>query len=183
MLPPGFDLLQVVEGEEDDEGVYYRVERDGSASIIGKRSKKVLSRTVEDGSKIAGGVSARGDLFGERIVKLPDGEIRRYPLRWFDSAPEKSTTHARPETSEDQVSHPISAFVSQDKTSSKSSPAVVASPDENLEALRTAAELLESFEARLAKIEADNAVLRAENAQLRAGVPSVPAMPLLPSKI
>jgi hypothetical protein len=198
MLPPGFEILQVVQGvgdDDSDEAVYYRLERDGSATIGGRRTKKIISKTLSDGSKISGGVSAQGMLFGERIIRMPDGEIRRHPLRWADQNVQPIPTRSIEPANSAPVAFSLDSFISPSEresiaprapvpTSVPVVEAMVSGPDENLEALREAAILLEAYETRLAVSEASNAALKAEIALLRATTPAAPALPpLMPGKV
>ncbi len=167
MIPPGFDLLYSMGVDDPDDdaeesNAYYRIERDGSASIIANRSKRILSVGLQDGSRISGGINQQGMLFGDRIVPMPEGTLRRYPLRWYEPVDSPSTVESTmlPAASKPGSSPPASK------------PRKGADPD-TLAALREAADAVEDYATRQAKLEAENVELRARIDALTARVSGI----------
>lgn len=78
-IPPGFDELH------ESVDLFYRIEPDGSVLLTGEKTQVILSYTLKDGSKISGGISRKGDLFGDRVT-LEQGQVKKYPLHWRDAS-------------------------------------------------------------------------------------------------
>lgn len=167
MLPPGFDLLLstgVDDPDDDENNAYYRIERDGAASIISNRSKRIFSLPLQDGSRISGGINQQGVLFGDRIVPMPEGTLRRYPLRWYEHPNGNSVERESQSGTEETTPMGVPKVRSKPVAARKS-------PDpDTLSALREAATAVEEYHARQTQLEAENAELRARIDALTARV-------------
>ncbi len=68
----------------EERDLHYRIESDGSVTLTGFQRQGIISVTLPDGSKLQGGISSSGQVFGDRLIPGENG-ITRKPMQWFES--------------------------------------------------------------------------------------------------
>lgn len=156
--------------------LYYRIERDGQVTIAGPKTPIIFNVKLEDGSLLSGGVSRDGQLFGERLVSEHGGRERRQ-IRWHDGP----SPNPEPDFEidfEDQPKPKPRTTLSSKKPEERE-PKREARPlepkarrlqerEDNLLALREAAEALEQKTALITDLEFDKARLQEESDRAKA---------------
>lgn len=137
------------EFREFRDGLFYKLEGNGEVVIAGDRMPTTFSILLEDGSQLVGGISRNGDLFGERSKGSTRSQIRWHNGPGPDYELDLDDQPAR-EPPRPPAARPA-------KPASKAPPSKVR--EDNLEALREAAEALEQKSSLINSLEFEKADL------------------------